>query len=91
MSLVKKWIEEIREIFNTKEKRKKEINKEILKNLYEEEIKLIKQFCKDNNKQVFIRSSNIFLPISCQEALKYLEDKLEELKKSESVEKSKKK
>ena len=87
MSLVKKWIEEIKEFFNTKEKRKKEINKEILKNLYEEEIKLIKRFCKDNNKQVFIRSSNIFLPISCQEALKYLEDKLEKLKKSESAEK----
>ena len=87
MSLVKKWIEEIKEFFNTKEKRKKEINKEILKNLYEEEIKLIKRFCKDNNKHVFIRSSNIFLPISCQEALKYLEDKLEKLKKSESAEK----
>ncbi|HIP93458.1 MAG TPA: hypothetical protein EYH39_03510 [Desulfurobacteriaceae bacterium] len=82
MSLVEKWIEEIKEIFKAKEKRKEEVNKEILKNLYEEEIRLLKQFCKDNDRQVFIRSSNIFIPISCQEALKYLESKLEELKKS---------
>ena len=82
MSLVEKWIEEIKEIFKVKEKRKEEVNKEILKNLYEEEIRLLKQFCKDNDRQVFIRSSNIFIPISCQEALKYLESKLEELKKS---------
>ncbi|HIC86959.1 MAG TPA: hypothetical protein EYP03_01730 [Aquificae bacterium] len=82
MSLVEKWIKEIKEIFKAKEKKREEINKEILKNLYEEEIKLLKEFCKNNNKQVYIRSSNIFIPIACQEALKYLESKLEELKKS---------
>ena len=82
MSLIKKWIEEIKEIFKAKEEKREKVNKEILKNLYEEEIRLLKQFCKDNNRQIYIRSSNIFLPISCQEALKHLEDKLKELKKS---------
>ncbi len=81
MSIVEKWIEEIKEIFNARDKKKEEINKEILKNLYEQEIKLLKQFCQNNEKQVYIRSSNIFLPISCQEALEYLEKKLEDLDK----------
>jgi len=80
MGLVEKWLEEIKEIFKSKEERKKEINKELLRNLYEEEIKLLKQFCKENKKQVYIRSSNIFLPISCEEAIKYLEEKLDEIK-----------
>jgi len=79
MSLIEEWLKEIKEIFKIKEKQKERINKEILKKLCEKELELLKYYCKNNNnKQIYIRFSNIFLPVSCQEALRYLEGKLEE-------------
>ncbi len=79
MSIVEKWINEIKEMFRLKDEKKREINKELLKRLYEEEIKLLKELCKENEKTVYIRSSNVYLPISCKEALEYLEEKIKEL------------
>jgi hypothetical protein len=79
MSIVEKWINEIKEIFRLRDEKRKEINKELLKRLYEEEINLLKEFCKEKEKTVYIRSSNVYLPISCKEALKYLEEKIEKL------------